>query len=163
MFSTSIPPPAGFYDVSPSDPEFNWMVEEQVQALMEAMEFEDEPAPSLELPLPQPQEFSPSQVFNEAPFLPLTPTGVTPVWGATPTLDPSQVPIGSRPAKKWSLLGNAKLSVFDILNTFCHHWFVSADHLRTAILLAQKAEDGKIFGSSLLPSFTPIWSSALLH
>jgi hypothetical protein len=76
MFSTSIPPPAGFYDVFPLDPEFNQMAEEQARALMEAMDFEDKLTPSLELPLPQPQEFSPSQVFNEAPFLSPTPTGV---------------------------------------------------------------------------------------
>jgi hypothetical protein len=69
---------------------------------------------------PHSQEFSPTRVFNETPStLPTpTPTGVTPVREAPPTLDPSQVPIGSKPAKKRSLLEHAKLSVFDILNTF---------------------------------------------
>jgi hypothetical protein len=95
------------------------------------------------------------QVFNEtsSPMPTPTPTGVTPVRGAPPTLDPSQVPIGSKLAKKWSLLGHAELSVFDILNTFQHCWFVSMDHLRTTVLLAQKAKDGKTFWVEFTPQF----------
>jgi hypothetical protein len=121
---------------------------------MEAMDLANEPTPSLELPLPLPQEFSP-WVFNEAPSPAprSTPTGIPLVWGVPPTLDPSQVPIGSKLAKKHSLPGTAKLSVFNILNTFCHCWFVSTDHLRTAVLLAQKAEDGKNFWVEVTPHF----------
>jgi hypothetical protein len=124
------------------------------------MGFDDKEEP---LPLPltgqqglslHAQEFSPTRVFNE-PHLPTTttPTGVTPVRGTSPTLDPSQVPIGSKLAKKRSLLGHAKPSVFDILNTFQCHWFISVDHLRTAVLLAQKAEDGKIFWVEFTPQY----------
>jgi hypothetical protein len=101
------------------------------------------------------QEFSPSQVFNEtsSPMPTPTPTGVTPVREAPPTLDPSQVPIGSKLAKKWSLPGHAKLSVFDILNTFQCCWFISTDHLRTTVLSAQKAKDGKFFWVEFTPQF----------
>jgi hypothetical protein len=152
-FPLPFPPLAGFYNVSLLDPEFNQMAEEWVQALVEAMDFEDKPAPLLKLPLPQPQKFSPTQVFNEAPFSPLTPTRVTPVQGATPTLDPSYVPIRSKLAKKQSLPGSAELSVFDILNTFQCHWFVSVDHLRAAVLSAQKAKDGKKFWVKFTPQF----------
>jgi hypothetical protein len=126
---------------------------------MEEMDLDkEEPLPSSltrrEELSPQAQEFSPARVFNEpSSFLPTTPTGVSPVRGAPPTLDPSQVPIGSKPAKKRSLLGHAEPSVFDILNTFQCCWFISMDHLRTTVLLAQKAEDGKIFWVEFTPQF----------
>jgi hypothetical protein len=82
-----------------------------------------------------------------------TPTRVTLVRGVPPTLNPSQVPIRSRLVKKRSLLGHAKLSVFDILNTFQCCWFISVDHLRTTVLLAQKAKDGKFFWVEFTPQF----------
>jgi hypothetical protein len=84
-------------------------------------------------------------IHHSSPMPTPTPTGVTPVGEAIPTLDPSQVPIRSKWAKKWSLPGHANLSMFDILNTFQHCWFISVDHLRTTVLLAQKAKDGKKF------------------
>jgi hypothetical protein len=83
----------------------------------------------------------------------MSPTGVTPVRGISPTLDPSQVPIGSKPAKNRSLPGHAEPSVFDILNTFQRHWFISVDHLRTTVLSAQKAEDGKFFWVKFTPQY----------
>jgi hypothetical protein len=45
------------------------------------------------------------------------------------------------------------LSIFDILNTFHHCWFLSVDSLRAQALLAQKAEDGKIFWVKYSPQF----------
>jgi hypothetical protein len=131
------------------------------QALSGTMDL-DEPTSPVESPPPSwhqdplpthPQEFSPPRVFNEAPLSPLTPTDMPSTRGATPTLDPSQVPIGSKLAKKRTLPGHAELSVFDILNTFRCRWFVSTDHLRTAVLSAQKDEAGKIFWVEFTPHF----------
>jgi hypothetical protein len=131
-----------------------------VQALLAGMGFDDkeEPLPSSLTSQqglsPHTQEFSPARVFNGPPLpTTTTPTGVTPVRGPTPTLDPSQVPIRSKPAKKRSLLGHAELSVFNILNTFQCRWFILVDHLRTAVLSAQKAKNGKIFWVEFTPQF----------
>jgi hypothetical protein len=168
-FSSSVPSPPGFYEATTSEADLDWMLRERVRALMDEMDLDMEPLPSSltgqQEPPSHSQEFSPLQIFNEtsSPMPTPTPTGVTPVREVPPTLDPSQVPIGSKLAKKQSLLGHAKLSVFDILNTFQCHWFVSTDHLRTTVLSAQKAEDRKVSGLSSLPSFMPTWSSALLH
>jgi hypothetical protein len=49
--------------------------------------------------------------------------------------------------------GDAKLLVCNILNTFQCHWFISVDHLRTTVLLAQKAKDGKFFWVEFTPQF----------
>jgi hypothetical protein len=150
--TSSSPSLSGLFDASISDADFGHLARERAWALLAARGFDqEEPLPSSltrwqELS-PHSQEFSPTWVFNESPSHMLTtttPTGVTPVRGAPPTLDPSQIPIGSRLAKKRSLPEHAKLSVFNILNIFWHCWFISVDHLRTTVLLAQKAKDGKI-------------------
>jgi hypothetical protein len=54
-------------------------------------------------------------------------------------------PLGSKLLKKKALSKSMDLSMFDILNTFHCHWFLSGNHLRAQALLAQKAIDGKIF------------------
>jgi hypothetical protein len=160
-FTSSSPSPLGSFDASPSDADFNCLARERAWALMMEMGFDDEEEP---LPSsltgwqdlsPHSQEFSPTRVFNKTPSTPPTPTptGVTPVRGASPTLDSSQVPLRSKLAKKRSLLRHAELSVFDILNTFWHHWFISVDHLRTTVLSAQKAKDGKISWVEFTPQF----------
>jgi hypothetical protein len=156
--SSYAPPLSDVYEAT-LEADLDWVLREKVRAQMAELDLYSEPLPSSltrqqELSSHS-QEFSPSQVFNEtsSPMSTPTPTGVIPAGEATPTLDPSQVPIRSRPAKKWSLLGHAELSVFDILNTFHHHWFVSTDHLRTTVLLAQKAKDGKFFWVEFTPQF----------
>jgi hypothetical protein len=58
---------------------------------------------------------------------------------------PSRPPPVGKPAKKKAITGDSDLSMFNILNTFHCHWFLSKKHLRAQALLAQKAEDGKIF------------------
>jgi len=55
--------------------------------------------------------------------------------------------------KKKALPGDSELSIFDIINIFRHCWFLSADHLRAQVLLAQKAEDGSIFWVEFTPQF----------
>ena len=40
--------------------------------------------------------------------------------------------------------GDVDLSVFDILNIFCCHWFLSRTHLLANAISAQKAEDRNI-------------------
>ena len=45
------------------------------------------------------------------------------------------------------------LSVFDILNIFCHHWFLSRANLLASVISAQKAEDGNIFWVEFTPQF----------
>jgi hypothetical protein len=53
-------------------------------------------------------------------------------------------PPGEKLPTKKAHLENSDLSIFDILNIFCHHWFLSVDSLRAQAPLAQKAKDGKI-------------------
>jgi hypothetical protein len=43
--------------------------------------------------------------------------------------------------------------MFNIHNIFHHHWFLSWDHLVANAILAQKAEDGKIFWVEFVPQF----------
>ncbi len=47
----------------------------------------------------------------------------------------------------------AKLLVFDILNIFCHCWFLSWSHLLTNVISAQKAEDGNISWVEFTPQY----------
>jgi hypothetical protein len=54
---------------------------------------------------------------------------------------------------KWSLSRNVELSIFDILNIFHQQWFLSTNQLKAQALLAQKAEDGKIFWVEFTPQF----------
>ncbi|KAH9958165.1 hypothetical protein BGW80DRAFT_1465439 [Lactifluus volemus] len=90
-------------------------------------------------------EFSPSWVFTETPVSqPIqTPTLDTLAGGAEPSLKPRYFPPGKRLAKKKALSGDDELSIFDILNTFRCHWFLSVDNLRANALSAQKAVDRK--------------------
>jgi hypothetical protein len=55
------------------------------------------------------------------------------------------------PPKKKALPENMELSVFDILNIFHHHWFLSQDHLRAQALSAQKAKDGNLIWVEFTP------------
>jgi hypothetical protein len=156
--SSYAPPPPDVYEAT-LEADLDWVLREKVRAWMVELDLYSEPLPSSltrqQEPSSHSQEFSPSQVFNEtsSPTPTPTPTGVTPAGEAIPTLDPSQVPVRSKLVKKHSLPGHAELSMFDILNTFHCCWFISTDHLRTAVLLAQKAEDGKIFWVEFTPQF----------
>ncbi|KAF8258276.1 hypothetical protein EI94DRAFT_1708136 [Lactarius quietus] len=58
---------------------------------------------------------------------------------------------GSKP--KRASPGDVELSVFDILNTFCHHWFLSRANLVANVTSAQKAEDGKISWVEFSPPY----------
>jgi hypothetical protein len=55
-------------------------------------------------------------------------------------------------------------SVFDILNIFCHRWFLNRDHLIANILSAQKDKCGKIFWVDFQPQFHThlIWQALAL-
>jgi hypothetical protein len=70
---------------------------------------------------------------------------------------------GLRP--KRATPGDAEPLIFDILNIFCCHWFLSKDHLLTNVILAQKAEDGNISWVEFTPQYhsAPTWSSVLSH
>jgi hypothetical protein len=95
------------------------------------------------------------QVFNEPSFPAPTPTPTAaPVAsGVTPPLSPCNVPLGAKPVGKRTIPGILELSVFNILNIFCCQWFLSVDHLRANVLLAQKAESGKFFWVEFTPQF----------
>jgi hypothetical protein len=95
------------------------------------------------------------QVFIESPSpAPTpTPTAAIVVSGVAPPLSPCNIPLGAKPVGKRTIPGNSELSVFNILNIFCHHWFLSVDHLRANALSAQKAESGKIFWIKFAPQF----------
>ncbi|KAH9967628.1 hypothetical protein BGW80DRAFT_1462140 [Lactifluus volemus] len=121
------------------------------------------PRPPLK-PLSRPQdeigpsnshEFSPSRVFTETPVSqPIqTPALDMLAGGAEPSLEPHYFPPGKKLAKKKALSGDDKLSIFDILNTFRRHWFLSVDNLRANALSAQKAVDGKISWVEFTPQF----------
>jgi hypothetical protein len=45
------------------------------------------------------------------------------------------------------------LLVFDVLNIFCRHWFLSRAHLVVNVISAQKAEDRKITWVEFSPPF----------
>ncbi|KAH9979558.1 hypothetical protein BGW80DRAFT_1248867 [Lactifluus volemus] len=85
-------------------------------------------------------EFSPSQVFTKTPISqPIQTPALDMLAGrAEPSLKPCYFPPGKRLVKKKALSGDDELSVFDILNTFHHHWFLSVDNLRANALSAQK-------------------------
>jgi hypothetical protein len=73
--------------------------------------------------------------------------------GTEPSLEPCYFPPGKKLAKKKTLSGDDELSVFDILNTFHCHWFLSVDNLRANALLAQKAVDRKFSWVEFAPQF----------
>jgi hypothetical protein len=100
-------------------------------------------------------EFSiPTWVFKEPTVTLPSPTPTKPLaGGAQQPIDPCNVPLGVKQVGKRSLSGNVDLSMFDILNSFHHHWFLSVDHLRAQALSAQKAKDGKIFWVEFTPPF----------
>jgi hypothetical protein len=52
-----------------------------------------------------------------------------------------------------NLPGDVDLLVFDILNIFCHCWFLSRANLVTNVISAQKAEDGNISWVEFSPPF----------
>ncbi|KAH9952743.1 hypothetical protein BGW80DRAFT_1259880 [Lactifluus volemus] len=121
------------------------------------------PRPPLK-PLSRPQdeigpsnshEFSPSRVFTETPVSqPIqTPALDMLAGGAEPSLEPRYFPPGKKLAKKKALSGDDKLFIFDILNTFRRHWFLSVDNLWANALSAQKAVDGKISWVEFTPQF----------
>jgi hypothetical protein len=68
-------------------------------------------------------------------------------WGDPP------YPVRVGPPKKKALPENMELSIFNILNIFQCHWFLSRDHLRAQALLAQKAEDRKLIWVKFTPQF----------
>jgi hypothetical protein len=77
-------------------------------------------------------EFSiPTQVFKEPTVTLPSPTPAKPLaGGAQQLIDPCNVPLGAKQVGKRSLSRNLDLSVFDILNSFHCHWFLSMNHLR---------------------------------
>jgi hypothetical protein len=66
---------------------------------------------------------------------------------------PHFFPLGEKLAKKRAPSENTELSMFDILNIFWHHWFLSVGHLRAQALSAQKANNGKIIWVEFAPQF----------
>jgi hypothetical protein len=95
------------------------------------------------------------QVFNEPPSTvpPPTPAATTVAGGVAPSVSPCNVPLGAKPVGNRTIPGNSELPIFNILNIFCHHWFLSVDHLRANALSAQKAENGKISWVEFAPHF----------
>jgi hypothetical protein len=61
--------------------------------------------------------------------------------------------MGKKLAREGTLSEAMELSMFDILNIFWCHWFLSVGHLRAQALLAQKANDGKKFWVEFAPQF----------
>ena len=78
-----------------------------------------------------------------------------------PPHSPVDTVMANTPAKKpkgqvkpsTALPGGVELSVFDILNIFCRHWFLSRSHLVTNVISAQKAEDRNISWVESPPPF----------
>jgi hypothetical protein len=101
----------------------------------------------------------------EAEALPLV-VAPPPVVEVAPTVDPPSVhedPVdvqmadppkrtgGHKPKNKLS--EPVKLSIFDILNTFRWHWFLSRANLLTNVISAQKAEDRNLSWVKFTPQF----------
>jgi hypothetical protein len=69
-------------------------------------------------------------------------------------------PPGKKLAPKKALPRDSEISIFDILNTFHHRWFLSVDSLRAQALSAQKAKDT---GSTInWVEFTPQYHTHLV-
>jgi hypothetical protein len=103
----------------------------------------------------QPPEFlDPASGFQGGSLAQSLSSPRAPLGDATPhAVDPCNVPLGVKPVGKQSLSGNAELSMFDILNIFCHWWFLSINHLKAQAFSAQKAKDRKIFWVEFTPQF----------
>jgi hypothetical protein len=110
--------------------------------------------------VPAPEFSIPTGVFKE---LTPTPAACLAASGAQCPVDPCNVPLGVKQVGKRTLSRNAELSIFNILNTFHHCWFLSGDHLRAQALLAQKSKDGKIFWVEFTPLFHTHLAGVLLH
>ena len=65
----------------------------------------------------------------------------------TPTGEPQQ------PKAVPTLSKVVELSVFDVLNIFCHRWFLSRTALLAQVISAQKAEDSNISWVEFSPPF----------
>jgi hypothetical protein len=143
-----------------------WLQDHMHQRFTEiAMDFEST-VPSTDPPQPlqlqeeagpsNSPEFSP-QVFMGTPFslptIPQTPAMDTLARGAETDPLPRHFPPGAKLAKKQALSKHTDLSMFDILNIFRCHWFLSVGHLWAQALLAQKADSGKIFWVKFTPQF----------
>jgi hypothetical protein len=72
--------------------------------------------------------------------------------GSLPPL-PHYFPLGKKLQKKRALPEDSELSIFNILNIFQCHWFLSVAHLWAQALLAQKADDRNIFWVEFTPQF----------
>jgi hypothetical protein len=73
--------------------------------------------------------------------------------GAGTPPSPWYFPPRKKLPKKKALSEVLELSVFDILNTFQHHWFLSVAHLRAQAQKAQKANNRKSFWVKFAPQF----------
>jgi hypothetical protein len=80
-----------------------------------------------------------------------TPAMGTLAGGAETELPPCYFPPRAKLVKKHALTEHVKLSIFDILNTFWCCWFLSVSHLQAQALLAQKADNRKIFWVEFAP------------
>jgi hypothetical protein len=178
MSSTSTPHP-----LCPMDTANNWLEAHMHEQMAEISMDIEPPIPSMDPPqLSQLQdEAGPSNspkfywtlVFMGTPISQPTPPGPTTTHivnvdglvttqmltmgtlasraGTPPS--PHFFPPGEKLAKKKALPENMDLSMFDILNIFWCHWFLSLDHLRAQALSAQKAEDGKKIWVEFTPQF----------
>jgi hypothetical protein len=110
---------------------------------------QDEPGPS-QFPWVLPLVFTGTPISQPTP----TPAMGTLAGGADiPPPEPCYFPPGKKLAKKGTLTEATELSMFDILNTFQCHWFLSVEHLRAQALSAQKANNRKIFWVEFTPQF----------
>ncbi|KAH9952390.1 hypothetical protein BGW80DRAFT_1260523 [Lactifluus volemus] len=103
------------------------------------------------LPLP-PLSPLPLSLPSSTPEL-ISPPVDTAGGAGKPLQDPVYFPPKEKLPPRRALTVNDELSVFDIHNTFRRCWFLSWDHLMANVILAQKAEDGKISWVKFTPPY----------
>jgi hypothetical protein len=142
------PPPSSLPNLGPqalSDAQLEQEVRAQFSVLWDAMDTKESPIPapiltmdSLQLQLqdePSPSQFPqvlPMLVFTGTPISQPTPTPAMDTLAGGADIPPvyRDFPVGKKLAKKETLTEATELSVFDILNIFQCHWFLSVEHLR---------------------------------
>jgi len=67
------------------------------------------------------------------------------------SIPPQNLKGGSKP--KRASPGDVELSVFDIHNIFCHHWFLSRANLLTNVISVQKDENRNISWVEFSPQY----------
>jgi hypothetical protein len=141
------------------------VIEAALRAALVPQAFDPPPTPSVAPPRPSGSQGEAGTTNSQVPFTSFcSKTPISQPISPTPEVHDAQMGMGEvgktprakgthKPSTPKALPVGDDLLVFDIHNTFRHHWFLSRDHLVANVISAQKAEDGKIFWVEFAPQF----------